>query len=69
MEREVGDFDLQSVIGLYFLNTPGTEVAPGSNIVGKDLKHQCLCHGALRLIILCFGKVEKAIKAASPLFL
>lgn len=47
MEREMSDFDLQTVIGLEFLNTPGTEVAPGSNVVREDLKREWLGHGIL----------------------
>ena len=40
----MGELDLQSEIILQFLNTPGTEVAPGSNIVRKDFKRSRLCH-------------------------
>lgn len=34
----MSELDLQTVIDFEFLNTPGTEVAPGSDVVGKDFK-------------------------------
>jgi hypothetical protein len=47
MKREMSDFDLQTVVGLEFLNTPGTEVAPRSDVVRKDLKNGKLSHDLL----------------------
>jgi len=44
MEREVGEFDSQTVFVFDFLDTPGDEVAPGSNEIGKNLKNQRLGH-------------------------
>jgi hypothetical protein len=38
MEGEVGDFDFEIVVLLELLNTPGTEVAPRSDVVREDLK-------------------------------
>jgi hypothetical protein len=38
MEREVGELDAQSVFVFDFLDTPGDEVAPGSNEVGEDFQ-------------------------------
>jgi hypothetical protein len=35
MEREVGEFDSQPEFVFEFLDTPGDEVAPGSNKIGK----------------------------------
>jgi len=37
VERKMGEPDRQSEIILQFLNTPGTEIAPGSNVIRKDL--------------------------------
>jgi len=39
MEREVGEFDSETVFVFDFLDTPGDEVAPGSNEVGKDFQY------------------------------
>jgi len=39
MERKVGELDRQIVIGFEFLDTPGDEVAPGSNEIGKDFEN------------------------------
>jgi hypothetical protein len=42
------DFDV--VGGLEFFNTHGTEITPGSNVVGEDLKNFWFGHG-----IVAFG--------------
>jgi hypothetical protein len=47
MERKVGELDRQAVIRFEFLDTPGDEVAPGSDEIGKDFKHKRLGHGRL----------------------
>lgn len=47
----MGDFDLQAVVGFKFLNTPGTEVAPGSDIVRKDFESQRLGHRFLHFLL------------------
>ena len=44
MEREVGKFDFQTVVLFEFLDTPGDEVAPRSNKIGKYFENQRLCH-------------------------
>ena len=49
MEREVGELDRHIVLRFEFLDTPGDEVAPGSNKIGKYLKNQRLRHKHLRL--------------------
>jgi hypothetical protein len=36
MEREVGKLDSKTEFVFEFLDTPGDEVAPGSNEVGED---------------------------------
>ena len=52
MERELSKFDRQSIIGFEFLDTPGDEVAPGSNEIGKDFQYERRRHGGLlRLIV------------------
>jgi len=38
MERKLRELDLQAVILLQFLDTPGDEVAPGSNEIGKHFE-------------------------------
>jgi hypothetical protein len=42
MERELRKFDLKVIIRFEFLDTPGDEVAPGSNEIGKDFEHKRL---------------------------
>lgn len=44
MQWELSELNLQTVILLQFLDTPGDEVAPGSNEIGKNLKNQRLGH-------------------------
>ena len=44
MQRKVSEFNFQPVVLFEFLNTPGTEVAPGSNVVGEDFENQGLSH-------------------------
>src|SRR5205085_5475177 len=39
-------FDLHVVLGLELLNTHGTEVAPGSNVVGEHGQRHWLAHAA-----------------------
>jgi hypothetical protein len=49
MKRELREFNCEVVIGFKFLDTPGDEIAPGSNEVGKDFQHDLLCHSRLLL--------------------
>ena len=49
MEREVSPLDRQSIVGFEFLDTPGDEVAPGSDEIGKDFQYKRLRHGDLLL--------------------
>src|SRR4029453_5353682 len=44
VQREMRPLDLHVVLGPELLNTHGTEVAPGSDVVGKDLERQWLAH-------------------------
>jgi hypothetical protein len=48
MERKVGELHRQIVLRFEFLDTPGDEVAPGSNKIGKHLENQRLGHKHLR---------------------
>src|SRR5437870_13586747 len=48
MQREVHPLDLHVVLGPELLNTHGTEIAPGSDVVREDLHRDRLCHGASR---------------------
>ena len=45
MEREMRKFDFQIVIRFEFLDTPGDEVAPGSDEIGKDFENERVRHG------------------------
>jgi hypothetical protein len=47
MERKLSELDLQTVILFQFLDTPGDEIAPGSDEVGKDLEDERFRHGFL----------------------
>jgi len=47
MERKVRELDREVVIRFEFLDTPGDEVAPGSDEIGKDFKYERLRHGRL----------------------
>ena len=49
MEREVHPLDLHVVLRLQPLNTHGTEIAPGSDVVGEDPERDGLRHR----ILLC----------------
>jgi hypothetical protein len=44
MERKVGELDLQTVVLFEFLDTPGDEVAPRSDKIGKDFENERLRH-------------------------
>jgi len=44
MERKVGELYFQTVVLFEFLDTPGDEVAPGSNEIGKDFENERLSH-------------------------
>jgi hypothetical protein len=58
MERKVGELYRQTVIRFEFLDTPGDEVAPGSDEIGKDFKHERLGHRNL----LCEFKSFRSLK-------
>jgi len=47
MERKLSELDLETVILFQFLDTPGDEIAPGSNEVGKDFEDERFRHGFL----------------------
>jgi hypothetical protein len=46
VERELRELDLDAVVIPQFLNTPGTEIAPRSDEIGKDFENQSLGHNA-----------------------
>ena len=46
VEREVHPLDLHAVLSSELLNTHGTEIAPGSDVVGEDLHRHWLGHAA-----------------------
>jgi hypothetical protein len=47
MKWKLGELDLQTEILFQFLDTPGDEVAPGSNEIGKHFENQWLGHAFL----------------------
>jgi hypothetical protein len=47
MKWKLRELDRQAVIRLEFLDTPGDEITPGSNKVGKHFKNKRLAHGRL----------------------
>ena len=46
MKRKLSELDLQPILIFEFLDTPGDEIAPGSDKVGKDFENQRLGHKA-----------------------
>jgi hypothetical protein len=46
MKRELRELDRQIVIRFEFLDTPGDEIAPGSDEVGKHFKNERLGHNS-----------------------
>lgn len=56
----MGPGNLDVVVFLKFLNTPGTEVAPGSNVVRKDFEGYWFSHNNT----LC-GRVGNIVVAAA----
>ena len=55
MKRELRELDFQFVIRFEFLDTPGDEVTPGSDEIGKDFQHERFRHDRL-LIFLCSNR-------------
>ena len=47
VQREMYPAGLDRVVGLEFFNTHGTEITPGSDVVGKNLKRHFCCHDVL----------------------
>jgi hypothetical protein len=47
MQGELSELDLQSVVLLKFLDTPGDEVAPRSNKIGKNFENERFRHDRL----------------------
>jgi hypothetical protein len=47
MQWELSELDLQTVILLQFLDTPGDEVAPRSNKIGKNFENERFRHDRL----------------------
>jgi hypothetical protein len=39
MKRKLSELDLQSILVLKFLDTPGDEIAPGSDKVGENFEN------------------------------
>lgn len=44
MKRKLRKLDRQIVIRFEFFGTPGDEIAPGSDEIGKDLKNELCRH-------------------------
>ena len=49
MQWETDPLDMNLVLLLQLVNTPGNEVAPRSDIVGKDLQDHLVRHYSLQL--------------------
>jgi hypothetical protein len=47
MQWEMSELNLQTVILLQFLDTPGDEVAPRSNKIGKNFENERFRHDRL----------------------
>ena len=55
MKRELRELDRQIVIRFEFLDTPGDEIAPGSDEVGKHFENERLGHNPSVLSCYPFG--------------
>jgi hypothetical protein len=58
MQGELRELDLQSVVLLEFLDTPGDEVAPGSNEIGKDFEYEWFGHDFLLFVAVQGSKFK-----------
>jgi hypothetical protein len=47
VQGEVDVVDLNVVVLLQPVNTPGTEIAPGSDEIGEDVERDCFAHAIL----------------------
>ena len=64
MQRKVSELDRQAIFFLEFLDTPGDEIAPRSNEIGKDFKNQRLCHDLLlSSILILLASVARSQRA------
>jgi len=45
MERKLSELDFEIVVRFEFLDTPGDEIAPGSNEIGKNFENEGFGHG------------------------
>ncbi len=59
MKRELSELDFQTVIFFEFLDTPGDEVAPGSDEIGKDFEDERFRHDHLLLLVQIVQAVRK----------
>jgi hypothetical protein len=55
MKRELRELDRQIVICFEFLDTPGDEIAPRSNKIGKHFENERLGHNPSLLTATVFG--------------
>jgi hypothetical protein len=44
MKRECPPFNPDLIFFFQFFNTPGNEIAPGSDVIGKDFKNNRIRH-------------------------
>ena len=71
MKRELRELDRQIVIRFEFLDTPGDEIAPRSDEVGKHFKNERLGHnpsvfscypfGDNRILLFLVSRSQRAI--------
>ena len=62
VKREVHQTDVEIKVTLQFLNTPGTEVAPGSHVICEDFQNDSIVH---RTIVREFSP-RRAIRPSAP---
>ncbi len=70
MQRKLRELDRQIVIRFEFLDTPGDEIAPGSDKVGKHFENEWLGHnpsvfsyafGINRILLFLVSRSQRAI--------
>jgi hypothetical protein len=63
MKRKLRELDRQIVIRFEFLDTPGDEIAPGSDKVGKHFKNERLGHNPSLLLLPFLGQSDSTVHA------
>jgi len=66
MKRELGKLDLQTVVVFQFLDTPGDEVAPGSDKIRKNFENKRFRHKYLLFQSFQWFQSFKPLKTFQP---